>query len=48
MTSATHIAGHTLDYVITRTADDIIVPDTVTVTTSFSEHHAVEFEMCLA
>ena len=48
VTSATHIAGHTLDYVITRTADDIIVPGTVTVTTLFSDHHAVEFEMRLS
>ena len=48
VTSATHIAGHTLDYVITRTADDIIVPGTVTVTTLFSDHHAVEFEIRLS
>ena len=37
VTSAMYIAGHTLDYVITRIADDIIVAGTVTVTILFSD-----------
>ena len=47
VSDVTHIAGHTLDYVITRNSDIAVLSDTVNVS-SLTDHHAVEFSMRLS
>ena len=46
VSDATHIAGHTLDYVITRNI--AVLSDTVNVSSLLTDHHAVEFSMRLS
>ena len=48
VSDATHIAGHTLDYVITRNSDNAVLSDTVNVSSLLTDHHAVEFSMRLS
>ena len=48
VSDATHIAGHTLDQIITRNFDIAVLSDTVNVSSLLTDHHTVEFRMRLS